>query len=209
MSETAGPHTFWTLADDLHGTTEQYRGAFGHEVPGVSHRIVDAAGHDVAEGVDGEILVRGYSVMQGLYKRERSDVFDADGWYHTDDRGHFRDGWLFFTGRQSDLIKTKGANVAPVEVERVLLSLRGVSAAFVFGVEHPEHGQDVVALVVGGDADEQQLRAALREQLSSYKVPAHIFAIDPSDVAFLTSQKADRRHLAALAVALTKSRRDG
>ena len=54
------------------------------------------------------MLVRGYSLMLGLYKRERSEVFDADGWYHTGDRGYFRDGWFFFTGRQTDLIKTSG-----------------------------------------------------------------------------------------------------
>ena len=131
-----------------HGTTEEYRGTFGHEVPGVSHRIVDADGNDVDEGVEGEVWVRGYSVMLGLHKRERADVFDADGWYHTGDRGLFRDGWFFFTGRQSDLIKTKGANVAPAEVETALVSLDGVTAAFVFGVDHPDRGQDVVALVV-------------------------------------------------------------
>ena len=94
------------------------------------------------------MLVRGYSLMLGLHKQERADVFDADGWFHTGDRGLFRDGWFFFTGRQSDLIKTKGANVAPAEVEKALLGLDGVASAYVFGVAHPEHGEDVVALVV-------------------------------------------------------------
>ncbi len=198
MSESGGPHTFWTLDEDLAGTTEEYRGTFGHEVPGVAHRIVDADGNDVDEGTEGEVWVRGYSVMLGLYKQERSDVFDADGWYHTGDRGLFRDGWFFFTGRQTDLIKSKGSNVAPAEVEKALVSHDGVSAAYVFGVDHPERGQDVVALVVGNrPADE--LHAGLRDQLSSYKLPRHIFTIEATDVPFLTSQKPDRRALAVLA----------
>ena len=99
------------------------------------------------------MLVRGYSLMLGLHKQERADVFDEDGWFHTGDRGLFRDGWFFFTGRQSDLIKTKGANVAPAEVEKAILAEEGVGPAFVFGVDHPVDGQEVVALVVGEDVD--------------------------------------------------------
>lgn len=212
MSETGGPHTFWTVEEDLHGSPEEYRGSFGHEVPGVSHRIVDAEGNDVSEGTEGEVLVRGYSVMLGLHKRERADVFDADGWYHTGDRGLFRDGWFFFTGRQSDLIKTKGANVAPAEVEQAIASLTGVKQAFVFGVDHPERGQDVVALVVADDdatgdrpVTPEHVGAELREQLSSYKLPRHVFLIDAAEVPYLTSQKPDRRSLAAVATARSSS----
>lgn len=208
MSETAGPHTFWTEEDDVAGAPEQYRGTFGHEVPGVNHRIVDADGNDVPEGVEGEVLVRGYSVMLGLYKHERSEVFDADGWYHTGDRGLFRDGWFFFTGRQTDLIKAKGSNVAPAEVERNLVAHPAVKAAYVFGVDHPERGQDVVALVVPDDGAEigeaGELRAFLAERLSSYKLPRHVFAIDAANVPWLTSQKPDRRSLAETAAALTR-----
>jgi acyl-CoA synthetase (AMP-forming)/AMP-acid ligase II len=208
MSETGGPHTFWTLEDDRQGTTEEYRGTFGHEVPGVSHRIVDAEGRDVGEGAEGEVLVRGYSLMLGLHRHERTEVFDEDGWYHTGDRGLFRDGWFFFTGRQTDLVKTRGANVAPAEVEKALAACEGVRAAFVFGVERPgralaDADQDVVALVVADGIDPEALRPVLREQLASYKVPRHLFAIGAADVPYLTSQKPDRRRLAALAAHLT------
>lgn len=204
MSETGGPHTFWTPGEDLHGSPEEYRGSFGHGVPGVAHRIVDAEGNDVPDGTEGEVLVRGYSMMLGLHKVERSDTFDADGWLHTGDRGRFRDGWFFFTGRQSDLIKTKGANVAPAEVEKALARIDGVQQAFVVGVDHPVRGQDVVALVVADGAPDDgsipdRLLAELREQLSSYKLPRHIFPITAADVPYLTSQKPDRRRLADLA----------
>ncbi len=205
MSETGGPHTFWTLDDDLHGCPEEYRGAFGHQVPGLQHRIVDPAGHDVAEGDEGEVLVRGDSLMYGLYKHERDEVFDADGWYHTGDRGRFRDGWFFFTGRQSDLIKSKGSSVAPPEVEKALASQPSVNQAFVVGVEHPERGQDVVALVVAHERaapSADDLHAALSDLLSSYKLPRHTFVIEATDVPYLSSQKPDRRTLTRMATDL-------
>lgn len=204
MSETGGPHTFWTAEEDRTGSPEAFRGAFGHEVPGLSHRIVDHDGNDVGEGEEGEVWVRGYSLMLGLHRRERHEVLDPDGWYHTGDRGLFRDGWFFFTGRTGDLIKTKGANVAPAEVERVLLALDGVEAAFVFGVDHPADGQEVVALVVaepgaGDRTAPANLQGQLRASLSSYKVPRRIFSIGAQDVPYLTSLKPDRRSLARLA----------
>ena len=212
MSETCGPHTFWFPGEETTGVPPEYRGAFGHEVPGTEHRIVDAeTGEDLPAEVEGEVLVRGYNLMLGLYKQERSAVFDADGWYHTGDRGYFRDGWFFFTGRQGDLIKTAGSNVAPIEVEAALLSCRGVKLAFVTAVPHPDRDQDVVAMVVPtpqakDELSEESLRAALREKISSYKVPRHIALITDADVPWLTSQKADKRALTSMAEKLFADR---
>ena len=218
MSETCGPHTFWTAGEEMTGAPEAYRGTFGHEVPGTEHRIIDpATGAPLPEGQEGEVTVRGYNLMVGLYKRERSQVFDADGWYHTSDRGYFRDGWFFFTGRQSDLIKTAGSNVAPAEVERCLLALDEVKLAFVVGTPHPDRGQDVVALVVPWHVDSQGavlappdpsgLRDRLRQELSSYKVPRHLFVIAEEDVPWLVSQKVDRQAVGALAEKLVVGQR--
>jgi acyl-CoA synthetase (AMP-forming)/AMP-acid ligase II len=143
--------------------------------------------------------------MKGLYKREPSEVFDADGWYRTGDRGLFRDGWFFFTGRQSDLIKTRGSNVAPAEVERALLAVPGVKLAYVVGAAHPDDGEQVVALVVPwADAaplrlDEEGIKERLRQDLSSYKVPRHVFFLGDADVPWLVSQKVDRRALLDMA----------
>jgi acyl-CoA synthetase (AMP-forming)/AMP-acid ligase II len=203
MSETCGPHTFWLASEDRTGSPEHYRGSFGHEVPGVQHRIVDPeTGADVPEGEEGEVLVRGYNLMKGLYKRERSEVFDPDGWYRTGDRGRFRDGWFFFTGRQSDLIKTRGSNVAPAEVERALLGVEGVKLAYVVGVPHPDDSQEVVALVVpwtGVALDEGKVQELVRQELSSYKVPRRVFFLADAEVPWLVSQKVDRRALQDMA----------
>jgi acyl-CoA synthetase (AMP-forming)/AMP-acid ligase II len=170
---------------------------------------------DLPEGEEGAVLVRGYNLMAGLYRQERSEVFDADGWYHTGDRGYFRDGWFFFTGRQSDLIKTSGANVAPAEVEKCLLGLDEVKLAFVVGTPHPDRGQDVTALVVPWRVDGagaavaspsvKSIRDRLRGELSSYKVPRHVFLIADDDVPWLISQKVDRRAVEALAEKLVAS----
>ena len=96
MTETCGPHTNF---DAYVALPEKRRGTFGLPLEGVEHRIVDpATGEALPPGKEGEICVRGYSVMQGLYKLERERSFDADGFYHTGDGGWFdEDGWLFFT----------------------------------------------------------------------------------------------------------------
>ena len=153
-------------------------------------------------------MISGPNVMRGYLERpEETARTVVDGWLHTGDRGHFRDGWFFFTGRQTDLIKTKGANVAPAEVEKAIMAHPGVALAFVFGVDHADRGQDVVALVAvpGGDvqATLDDLSTTLRDQLSSYKLPRHLFPIAPEDVPYLTSQKPDRLRLAELASRLT------
>ena len=116
MSETGGPHTAASPAANADELPEDLWGSFGPPVPGVQHKIVDPeTGRQLPDGEEGEICVRGYSLMAGLYKRERSDTFDEDGWYHTGDGGFFRDGLLFFTGRRTEMIKTAGANVAPTK----------------------------------------------------------------------------------------------
>ena len=138
MTETCGPHSSYTVHEERHGVPPEYRGTFGRMVPGVEVRIVDFdTGKPLPDGVEGEVVVRGYSLMLGIYKQERADTFDAEGWYHTSDRGLYRDGWLFFSGRQSDMIKTSGSNVAPAEVEICLTTFPEVMQAFVLGVPTP------------------------------------------------------------------------
>jgi acyl-CoA synthetase (AMP-forming)/AMP-acid ligase II len=205
MSETCGPHTGRTADAARTGAPDGYRGTFGHAVPGTEHRIVDpATGLDLPEGQEGEVLVRGYSLMLGLHRRERADVFDADGWYHTGDRGFFRDGWFFFTGRQGDLIKAGGSNVAPGEVEQCLLQDGDLKLAFVVGVPDEVRGERVVALVVPWSVepsapDGEELRQRMRHRLASFKVPRRVLVIGDDQVPWLASQKVDRQALVALA----------
>jgi acyl-CoA synthetase (AMP-forming)/AMP-acid ligase II len=199
MTETCGPHTIDRMDVDL---PERLRGSFGVAPQGVEHKVVDpATGETLPPGQDGEICVRGYNLMQGLYKVEREDTFDRDGFYHTGDGGHFdAEGRLYFKARLGDLIKTAGANVAPREVEVLLEAFPEVQSAFVVGVPDPVRGQNVAAALVldsGRELSAAQCRERLRAELSAYKVPRHVFFCAKAELPFTDSGKIDKRRLAA------------
>jgi acyl-CoA synthetase (AMP-forming)/AMP-acid ligase II len=196
MTETCGPHT-WCPEGAL---PEALRGSFGSAVEGVEHKIVDPdSGERQPAGEFGEICVRGYSLMQGLYKIEREEVFDDEGFYHTGDGGYFDvEGVLYFKGRLGDMIKTAGANVTPSEIELVLVGYPEVKAAYVVGVPDAERGQNVAAAVVlerGQSTDAEALRARLKREISAYKVPRHIFFESAAGLPFTDTGKIDKRRL--------------
>ncbi len=160
------------------------------------YKIVDpTTGETLSDGEEGEFCVRGYGLMTGFYKREREETFDADGWYHTGDRSYLEDGRVFFTGRYTEMIKSGGANVAPLEVEAVLQSFPEIRYAFVFGMPDAERGEAVTAvIVVEEDArfDPDDIRRRVRAELSAYKVPTTITAIALDDAPWLPSGKPDK-----------------
>jgi acyl-CoA synthetase (AMP-forming)/AMP-acid ligase II len=201
MTETSGPHTAAGTDELTRILPESLRGSFGPRVPYVEHRIADfETNATLPDAQEGEVCIRGYSVMAGMYKREREEVFDAEGWYHTGDRGYFRDGYLFFTGRATEMIKTAGANVAPREVEVALEAFPEIRLALVFGLEDEERGQVVVAGVapaLGATVDVDDVRERVRKELSSYKVPRAIVVLADDEIPLLGSGKPDRRAIAA------------
>jgi acyl-CoA synthetase (AMP-forming)/AMP-acid ligase II len=163
---------------------ERRRGSFGKPVPGIEAAVVD-----------GELRLRGPAVMEGYVGRERHETFTPDGWYRTGDLVEVDDeGYVHFLGRAGDMIKTAGANVAPREVEAAIADVTGL-VAHVVGLADPERGQLVAAAVrvpTGGRApDEAELRAALRERLSAYKVPRRFLFLADDDVPMLSSGKLD------------------
>jgi acyl-CoA synthetase (AMP-forming)/AMP-acid ligase II len=198
MTETCGPHTIDRMDVDL---PERLRGSFGHSVPGLEHKIVDPdTGETLPPGASGEICVRGYSLMLGLHKQERRDVFDADGYYHTGDAGYFdEDDVLFFQARLGEMIKTAGANVTPREVEVSIESFPEVVSAFVVGLPDPVRGQNVAAAVVlkrGATLDSDTAGERLRDELSAYKVPRHWLFAAKDELPFTDSGKIDKKRLA-------------
>ncbi|WP_068178592.1 class I adenylate-forming enzyme family protein [Mycobacterium sp. UM_CSW] len=173
----------------------------GVSIEGLQHLLVDP---DTAQpapiGTSGEIWVRGYSLMQRLHKREREEVFTPDGYYRTGDCGvEYDDGWIKFTGRLGDLIKTGGGtNVTPSEVELALAECDGVLEAYVVGAQS-DHGTVVAAAVVprGESAlDGEGLRAQLRGRLSAYKVPKFIWVTTKQDLPFTATGKVKKSELA-------------
>ena len=199
MTETLGPHTYGRPADPPPATD-----SYGRSIPGIEHKVIDPfTAEDLPPGSEGEICVRGYSLMLGLYKRERADAFTVDGWLRTGDRGWFdTDGHLHFQGRMGDVIKTSGMNVAPRDVELALEASAEVALAFVTGIPHPERGEDVVAGVIlqpGATVDPDELRARVKDAIASYKVPRHVVVLDGHlELPLLDSGKVDRRRLAAI-----------
>jgi acyl-CoA synthetase (AMP-forming)/AMP-acid ligase II len=198
MTETCGPHT-WSDGP----LPEALAGSFGRAVPGVEHKVVDPeTGATLPPGELGELCVRGYSLMQRLYKLPRRETFDADGFYHTGDAGFFdADGVLWFQGRLGEMIKSGGANVTPSEVEAVLASYPEVKAAFVVGLPDPSRGQNVAAAVVaeaGQAIDADALKRRVKGELSAYKVPRHVWVFEDGTLPFTDSGKIDKRRLETL-----------
>jgi acyl-CoA synthetase (AMP-forming)/AMP-acid ligase II len=205
----------WERDPNLRGDTRNALGmtetiGVWASVDGFESRVVDPeTGADVGAGETGEFLVRGYSLMQGLYKREREEVFTSDGYYRTGDLGHVEDGFVYCEGRLGSMIKSKGANVAPAEVEVALNGFPEVRVSFVVGLPHDEYGQVVAAAVVaheGQIVDVDALLAHARTRLSSYKVPTFVEIVDDSEIEWLPSGKANTRAIAALLAERTSER---
>ncbi|MBS0123892.1 non-ribosomal peptide synthetase [Thetidibacter halocola] len=157
-------------------------GSLGRPAPGTL-RIVDGAGMERSKGAAGRVQVRGPSVIDGyLDNPEANAATFADSWMNTGDTGRIdTDGTLTLVGRDKEIVKRGGAQVAPMEIEEALLDQPGVAEAIAFAVAHPTLGQDLAAAVVidaAAPADTRRLRAALFDVLSAYKVPSRILRVD-------------------------------
>jgi long-chain acyl-CoA synthetase len=158
-------------------------GSVGLPFYGVRLRLVDGEGHDVLFGETGEILVQGDTVMDG-YWNDTAQTRRAlrDGWLVTGDLGRFdADGYLWLVGRKKDLIVRDAWKISPREVEEVLLQHPAVAAAGVAGIEDPEHGKALVAVVVSGpDATplEEELIRFAAARLEPVMVPERVLFAD-------------------------------
>ena len=185
-----------TISEDETDQPEHRRGSFGKPAPGFDTMIVDPdTGRRVDMGTTGEFCVRGPYLMQRYYKRSREECFDADGWFHTGDLVRTdADGFVYFIGRCGAMIKTSGANVAPAEVEKAIAKVSGGMVAHVVGLPDPARGQVVAAVIVltdGADFDEDVLRARLKDELSTYKIPRRFAALPASQIPVMSSGKID------------------
>lgn len=144
-------------------------GSTGKPLPCVE---IDFLAH---EGLpDGEILLRSPTQMSGYYGLDQSPI-DAEGWLHTGDLGRLDEkGNLWITGRSKDMIIRGGENIAPVAVERALMTVPGVNEAVVFGIPHPDFGEEVMAVVVTEDDSVtiERLQQDIRSKVSSFAVPS-------------------------------------
>jgi len=151
-------------------------GSVGQPVPGIELQIRDEDGTVLGPGQTGELFVRGEQVS-GRYTGIGS-VLDAEGWFPTRDIATLDDdGYLFIGGRSDDTIIRGGENIAPAELEDVLIEHAHVRDVAVVGVEDPQWGQAIVAVVVpavGTDPDPEELREHVRKSLRGSRTPDRV-----------------------------------
>jgi long-chain acyl-CoA synthetase len=168
----------------------------GRAVPGVEIRIVALhTGQPVGPGEDGEIQVLSPSVMAGYLPDDATASAFSDGWYRTGDVGHLdADGWLRITDRAKEMIKVRGFQVAPAEIEAVLHGHPAVADCAVFGVPDPADGEAIVAAVTrSGAVEADELIALVTDRLASYKRPSRVLFVP--EIPRLPSGKVLRRVL--------------
>jgi acyl-CoA synthetase (AMP-forming)/AMP-acid ligase II len=160
-------------------------GSVGVTVPNTQTRIVDpATGADAGDGEEGEIWVRGPQVMKGYLNNPEATaaMVDAEGWLRTGDLGHMdADGHLYVVDRLKELIKYKGFQVPPAELEAVLLRHPDVTDAAVVGVPDEEAGEIPVGFVVlraGAAASPEEISQFVAGQVATYKQLRRLEVID-------------------------------
>jgi acyl-CoA synthetase (AMP-forming)/AMP-acid ligase II len=168
----------------------------GRPVPGVDLRVVSLqTGEPVCPGEVGEIAARSKSLMAGYLPVTETDEVIRDGWYRTGDVGSLdTDGWLRITDRLKEMIKVRGFQVAPAEIETVLHGHPAVKDCAVFGIPDGINGEAVVAAVTTcAPVDAADLTARVDEKLASYKRLSRVVFV--SDIPRLPSGKVLRRVL--------------
>ncbi|GAA1014295.1 MULTISPECIES: 4-coumarate--CoA ligase family protein [Streptomyces] len=193
------PGTHVVPLDALHKAPP---GTVGRLIAGTEMRIVSLSepGRDLGAGEAGEILIRGPQVMKGYLNRPdaTAGMIDADGWLHTGDVGYVdRDGWLFVVDRVKELIKYKGFQVAPAELEALLLTHPDIVDAAVVG-SHDADGNEVphayvVRRPAAGSLSEGEVMMYVAERVAPYKRVRRVTFID--EVPRAASGKILRREL--------------
>jgi len=170
---------------------------------GLRVRIMDKQGNSLENNQCGEIAIQGANVFRGYENNPEANTRAfINGWFRTGDQGYLdEDCYLHLTGRIKDIIIRGGENIAPHEVDEVLLRHPAVAAAVTFGCAHPTLGEEVAAAVVLHErhgTTESQLIHHCRESLAEFKVPKKIYFVD--SIPTTATGKIRRRVVAAALV---------
>ncbi len=188
------PMTFGTTETNTAATSysadtseEQYAGSAGEPLPGNILKIIDPhTGVVVPRGQRGELCIKGPTLMLGYIGKAVEDTLDDEGYYRTGDGGYVDEvGRLYWEGRLTEIIKTGGANVSPLEIDAALALCPGVKRGQTLGLPHDTLGEMVVSCVVphdGAQVDEAAVQAFLKERLASFKVPRRVLLLSEDEV---------------------------
>ena len=180
MTETS-PVSFQSACDD---SVARRVSTVGRIQPHVECKVVDAEGEVVPRGENGELLVRGYSVMQGYWgdPERTAEAIDSEGWMHTGDLGVIdAEGYCNIVGRAKDMVIRGGENVYPREVEEFLYRHPKIQDVQCVGVPDPKYGEELCACVIlrpGVSATEDEIRDFCRGEIAHYKVPRYVRFMD-------------------------------
>lgn len=182
--------------------TELRPGAAGRPVPEYQLRVVDPAGNDVAPGEVGELLVHPaaphLTFTEYVGDPEATARAWRGGWFRTGDQVRLSDGWLYFEGRSADVVRRRGVNIAPEDVEQVIASLPGVADVAVVGVPSELTEDEVLAVVVpdaGHSLDPQEIRRQCIGRLPRHALPRYVSIQNslPRNASFKVSRAELRR----------------
>jgi long-chain acyl-CoA synthetase len=187
------------------GDIDRKSGSAGRPVPGVSLKVVNTAGESLPAGELGEIVVKGNNTMPGYWMDPAATAKTVqNGWLHTGDMGHVDgEGYLFITGRNSEMMKSGGIRVSPEEVQEIILEHEDVLDAGVTSVADELLGEVIlsgVTLKPGRIVTEKQLLAHCMPRLAPYKRPYAIYFLEkiPRSANGKILQATLRENLAAL-----------
>ncbi|MCY4300630.1 MAG: AMP-binding protein [Aestuariivita sp.] len=179
MTETS-PVSFQSFRDD---PTDKRCETVGRIHPNLEVKIIDADGHIVPPGTQGELCTRGYSVMKGYWQdTDKTRTSIIDGWMHSGDLAVINEhGFCSIVGRVKDMIIRGGENVYPREIEEYLIRHPKVSDVQVFGVPDQKFGEEVCAWAIakpGKTLTSQELRESIEGKIAHFKVPKHIRIVE-------------------------------
>lgn len=156
-------------------------GSVGLPIPNVTVKIISESGDDLEKNKIGEIIIQGKNVMKGYYKQEAiTKKTIIDGWLHTNDLGYLDDeGYLYLSGRKTNMIISGGINIYPEEIEEVLMSHHNIKDACVVSEKHELLGEVPVAKIVVRDSSvSDNLRTFCADRISDYKIPIRFDCVD-------------------------------
>jgi acyl-CoA synthetase (AMP-forming)/AMP-acid ligase II len=150
---------------------------------GIRISIMDAQGNHLGTGQRGEVVIQGANVFRGYENNPEANARAfVNGWFRTGDQGYLDDDcYLHLTGRIKDIIIRGGENIAPHEVDEVLLKHPAIASAVTFGFMHPTLGEEVAAAVVlhePGSLTESSLLKYCCEHMAEYKAPKKIYFVE-------------------------------
>jgi len=188
LTETIGNGTFLYREEvAFEGPAKLTRrlGSVGRPLPGVEVKVVDEDGKPIANDGEatGEVILNGDPVTKGYWKDpDRTAQVIKDGWFYTGDIATVdEDGYIYIVDRKSDMIKSGGMQIFPLEVEDVLYTHPAVKYCAVFRVPHPEWSETPKALIVlkeGAKATEEEIIELCRRNMASYKKPSSVEFVD-------------------------------